>query len=121
MRRPVLMALVAAVAAVLSNTAPLAEAVAAGPPAFLTAAASAAPAPFSGVVAEVLDVPGYTYARVVEDTGPGRWTVTLSKDLAVGTVVEVRPFGALDDFHSKRADRSFDRLVFATLTPSRLP
>lgn len=96
------------------------ETLASGPPAFLTAAASSSPDPFTGTVAEVLDVPGYTYAHVVDDTGQGRWAVTLGKDLAVGTVVDVRPFGALEDFYSKRADRHFDQMIFAILTPGSL-
>jgi hypothetical protein len=124
MHRPVLVALVALmipVAFVAASAASAPDSPASGAPTFLVAAALDSPAPFTGTIAEVLDVPGYTYAHVVDDTGQGRWAVTLGKDLAVGTVVDVRPFGALEDFHSKKADRHFDQMIFATLTPRNLP
>ncbi len=120
MHRPVLVALVISVVFIAASAASSPDTQTSGSPAFLVAAASDAPAPFAGTIAEVLDVPGYTYAHVVDDTGQERWAVTLGKDLTVGTVVDVRPFGALEDFHSKKADRHFDQMIFATLTPRSL-
>jgi hypothetical protein len=120
MHRPVFMALVGLVVLIAASAASSPDSLASGPPTFLAAAVTSAPAPFTGTIDEVLDVPGYTYAHVIDDTEEGRWTVTLGRDLAVGTVVDVRPFGALEDFHSKRADRNFDHMIFATLAPRNL-
>ncbi len=119
MRRPVLLS-IAVLSVLLAGGLASLESRASGPPSFLAAATSSTPEPFSGTVDEVLDVPGYTYAHIIEPSGEGRWAVTLGKELEAGTQVDVRPFGELQDFHSKHADRTFDQMIFATLTPRSL-
>lgn len=119
MRCPVIFPLTTLAALLAVSVASL-DSRASGPPAFLAAAASSAPAPFTGTIDEVLDVPGYTYAHIIDESGQGRWAVTLGGDLDPGITVDVRPFGELEDFHSKHADRLFDQMIFATLTPRSL-
>ncbi len=122
MRRPVLVSVVAALFVLFAGAGipAAAEAEAGGPPAFLGAAAATVPDPFTGTVVELLDVDGYAYARVRTPAGQTRWTVSLGAGHPVGTVVEVVPFGALDDFRSRRAQRRFDHLIFASLRPRSL-
>jgi hypothetical protein len=66
---------------------------------------------FSGPVTDVLPAGSYTYLRV-NDT----WVVSLKKELAVGDVVNVKPFGVAEQFESKKLGRSFDVLHFSVVT-----
>ncbi len=63
-----------------------------------------------GVVREVLAAGHYTYVRV--DT---QWAVVFGEVSAVpGHEITLRVQGSQDDFHSRRLDRDFERLFFAS-------
>ena len=63
----------------------------------------------AGVVDEAAPAGGYTYVRVGEV-----WLVTAGRAPAVGEATAWRGFARVDGFHSRRLDRSFDTLVFAS-------
>lgn len=75
------------------------------------APASAGDDTFAGVVQESIPAGGYTYLRVVTDTGD-RWVATMGKGVPVGHRVHVKNMGTRHDFHSKRLGRRFDVLAF---------
>ena len=77
--------------------------------------------PFSGVVVEEIPAGGYVYRRVRTDAGDLRWTVALGGARRLDQRVNVRPFGAADDFHSARTGRVFDHLSFATVRSQETP
>lgn len=66
-----------------------------------------------GVVAELAPAGHYTYLRVGE---PGDWAVVMGKiDLRLGDTVSLTVQGHKADFHSRRLDRSFETLFFASV------
>ncbi len=63
-----------------------------------------------GVVREVLVAGHYTYVSV-----EGQWAVVLGDvNAEPGTEVTLTVQGSQDDFRSRRLERSFDRLYFAS-------
>ncbi len=79
------------------------------------------PAPSSerldGVVSERLEAGGYTYLRVRPSAGAPVWVVTMGAGSRVGARVRVTSFGEQRQFHSRRLNRDFDRVLFASVTP----
>lgn len=66
-----------------------------------------------GEVREVAPAGHYTYLRVGE---PGDWAVVMGHiDVSLGDAVSLRVQGSQDDFHSRRLDRDFTRLFFASV------
>lgn len=74
------------------------------------------PPGFDGSVTDLVEAGGYTYLQV--DSGPEgeKWVVILGGEVALGDAVSIRPYGQLQDFHSKRTGLTFETLLFATLT-----
>ena len=68
-------------------------------------------ASLDGVVGEVLAAGHYTYLRVGND-----WAVVMGPlDAAPGEPISLRVQGSQTDFHSRRLDRDFERLFFASV------
>lgn len=86
----------------------------AGPPTDLTAP-TAEEARFSGTVTEHLPAGGYHYLRIETDEGPTRWVVTMGGTAKAGSRVDVTSMGSRRDFYSRRLDRRFDEVAFATV------
>ena len=64
-----------------------------------------------GVVAEVLLAGHYTYVRVGD-----AWAVVMgSLDASPGEAIHLQVQGSQRDFHSRRLDRDFERLYFASV------
>jgi hypothetical protein len=59
----------------------------------------------------------YTYHRLQLASGSVHWVVTLGRGHPAGTLVRIRSFGAAARFRSARLARTFEQLIFATLTP----
>ena len=78
------------------------------------AAPTGPPPTLSGVVEEVLQVPGYTYLAIASE-GATRWAAVKTTELAVGNAVSVRVDAVLQDFRSETLDRTFDSIVFGNL------
>jgi hypothetical protein len=67
-----------------------------------------------GRVNERLDAGSYTYLDLRLGDGSQRWIVVLGKAQAEpGQDIEAVAMGTRTDFHSRRLDRTFDRLTFA--------
>ncbi len=75
---------------------------------------------FGGVVAERLRAGGYSYVRVDGDDAQ-RWVATMGEAPPLLAAVRVKTYGASDDFHSRRLDRDFSRLLFGTVQPLPSP
>lgn len=75
---------------------------------------AAAPAPggaLTGVVAERLDAPNYTYLRIKSDQGD-TWAAVPTNQLAVGTRVRITNPMPMQNFESKTLGRTFDVVMF---------
>ena len=70
---------------------------------------------FAGEVVEQLPAGGYTYVAVDRGQGETTWVATMGDGAEVGTRVHVEGFAAQDEFHSRRLDRRFDRIVFGVV------
>lgn len=67
-----------------------------------------------GRVNERLDAGSYTYLDLRMGDGSQRWIVVLGKaEAEPGQDIEAVAMGSRTDFHSRRLDRTFDRLTFA--------
>lgn len=67
-----------------------------------------------GRVSERLDAGSYTYLDLRLADGSQRWIVLLGKaEAEPGQDIEAVAMGSRTDFHSRRLDRTFDRLTFA--------
>ncbi len=77
---------------------------------------------FAARVIAVEPVRGYTYV-LVETNADGvttrRQLVSLSSTVVVGDWVDVAAFGVAEGFVSKQLGRTFERLWFVVLTPSK--
>ncbi len=77
---------------------------------------------FAARVVAVEPVRGYTYV-LVETNADGvttrRQLVCLSSTVVVGDWVDVAAFGVAEGFVSKQLGRTFERLWFVVLTPSK--
>lgn len=72
-------------------------------------------ADFEGIVAERIRTGGYAYLRV--DTGASsQWVATMGKGRPSGSPVHVHSLGVRHAFHSRRLDRDFGTLVFASIS-----
>jgi hypothetical protein len=69
-------------------------------------------------VVEVLPAGSYTYFRLADDP---RWFVTMRDAPSVGSRVRWRGFATADHFHSRRLDRQFATLVFASVDAPEAP
>jgi hypothetical protein len=68
----------------------------------------------TGTVQETMDVPDYTYMRIKMTSGE-TWVAIPRTRIQVGDVVTVNQSLAMDGFHSKVLNKSFDRLVMGML------
>jgi hypothetical protein len=71
---------------------------------------------FSGRVEQRLRAGSYSYLLVRADAGRVHWVVTLGDGVAAGLEVDVRSFGARDQFRSRRLGRTFEHLLFAMVS-----
>jgi hypothetical protein len=72
-----------------------------------------------GVVHEVLPAAHYTYVRIGAPGTDGDWAVVMGTlDAVTGQAITLSVQGSQHDFHSRRLDRDFERLFFASV-PSR--
>lgn len=70
-----------------------------------------------GRVNERLDAGSYTYLDLRLGDGSQRWIVVLGKaEAEPGQDIEAVAMGSRTDFHSRRLDRTFDRLTFAWIS-----
>jgi hypothetical protein len=85
-------------------------------PLFGAAEPAATERTFAGRVLERLPAGGYSYLAVDRgDSSPPTWVATMGRGAEVGTRVRVEGFAAQDQFHSRRLDRRFDRIVFGVV------
>ena len=70
---------------------------------------------FAGVVTSRLDAGGYTYVAIDRDDGGSAWVATMGGGPDVGRRVDVEAFAASEDFHSRRLDRRFARVLFGVV------
>jgi hypothetical protein len=83
-------------------------------------AAAAAPAAAdgslpSGTIAEVLQVPNYTYLRITTSRGDVWAAVNSNPQLAVGQKVALANASKMEGFASKTLNRTFDEIWFGSL------
>ena len=64
-----------------------------------------------GTVLEVIDSPMYTYLKVTGDKNP-IWLAAYKNDIAKGAIVNYSDGVAMNNFHSKSLNRTFDVIVF---------
>lgn len=65
----------------------------------------------SGKVLEVIDSPMYTYLKVTGAKSP-LWLAAYKTDIAKGASVKYSNGVAMENFHSKSINRTFDVIVF---------
>lgn len=65
----------------------------------------------TGKVAEVLNVPGYTYLRLTTASGE-TWAAVPTATVAVGTEVSIKNPMRMEGFESKTLNRKFDVIMF---------
>jgi len=69
-----------------------------------------------GVVQEIRSAGHYTYVRVGAAGTPGDWAVVMGAlDTTPGESITLNVQGSQSDFHSRRLDRDFEQLLFATV------
>ncbi len=68
----------------------------------------------SGRVAEVMQVPGYTYLKLQTEGGE-EWAAVSTTEIKEGAVVVVTNAFPMQSFHSKTLQRTFDRIYFGSL------
>ncbi len=77
---------------------------------------------FTARVVSVERVKGYAYVLVEQNEGE-RWTrrqlVSLSTSIVVGALVDVSVFGVAEGFVSRQLGRTFERLWFVVLSPTK--
>lgn len=79
-----------------------------------TMPAAAAGPSIEGKVVEVMQVPNYTYLRL--ETAQGEvWAAVPTAEVKQGATVGVANAAAMDGFHSKTLNKTFDRIMFGTL------
>jgi len=72
-----------------------------------------------GVVHELQSAGHYTYVRVGAPGTDGDWAVVLGAlETSLGAAITLSVQGSQTDFHSRRLDRDFEQLFFASV-PSR--
>jgi hypothetical protein len=71
-------------------------------------------APLAGTVLEVKDVDQYTYLRLRTKEGEV-WAAVPTAPVKVGADVSIANPQAMNGFHSKTLNKTFDRIVFGTL------
>jgi len=108
---PLLLIIIALVAALSSSCTPLEEAAATSP----LVGAERVEEHGVATVAETLSASRYTYMRL-EGEPPGTWHVVMRRNPKPGDRVAWRGYAALDDFHSRTLGRTFERLVFTSIT-----
>ena len=70
----------------------------------------------AGVVHEVLWAEHYTYVRVGAAGTDGDWAVVMGTlDATTGEAITLSVQGSQRDFHSRRLNRDFERLFFASV------
>src|SRR5512134_3945923 len=77
--------------------------------------AMAQAAPLPGTVLEVKDVGQYTYLRLRTKDGE-TWAAVTAAPVKVGAEVDIVDPQPMNGFHSKSMNRTFDRIVFGTVT-----
>ncbi|MEN0063320.1 MAG: hypothetical protein AAGA48_14300 [Myxococcota bacterium] len=66
-----------------------------------------------GEVTSTLRTGSYTYFQL--DAPSDRWFVVMGDDVGVGERVTYRGYAEIESFRSTKLDRTFDRLVFASI------
>jgi hypothetical protein len=78
-------------------------------------------AEWTGIVETTLPAGSYTYlsVREVDVTGDAalRWVVTPGPGVHAGSTVTIHSWGVRKDFYSRRLDRTFSELEFASVSP----
>lgn len=74
--------------------------------------------PPMGVVAEVIQVPNYTYLRLTTATGDEWVAVTSTQGVSVGKPVSLARGHRMVDFTSKTLSRTFASIWFGELSPN---
>lgn len=83
---------------------------------------AAAPANvIEGEVLEVLNVPGYTYARIGAKGTDGTWAAFPTSKLAVGDKAKVNAEMQMKDFPSKALNKTFATIWFGNLDDGKAP
>lgn len=77
--------------------------------------ASAQAAPLAGTVLEVTNAASYTYLRLKTKEGE-KWAAVPAAPVKVGADVEIFDPQPMDGFRSSSLNRTFDRIVFGTVT-----
>lgn len=70
-----------------------------------------------GTVAEAVRAGSYTYVRLADSEQT--WFVVMGHAPRVGAEVAWRGYAEIDGFASKRLDRTFDHLVFASIDATK--
>ena len=79
---------------------------------------SAAPLDDQGqaLVESVLKTGRYRYVKL-QGSPPGTWHVMLGEAPVPGALVSYKGYAGLKNFHSRTLDRTFDHVIFSSLTP----
>lgn len=68
-----------------------------------------------GTVVETMNVTEYTYIRFKTDAGAEEWAAIPKTTINVGDKVTVQQSIVMNAFHSPSLNRTFDKIIFATL------
>ena len=67
-------------------------------------------------VASVVRTGRYSYLKL-EGSAQGTWHVMLGQAPAPGSMVGYKGYAGLKNFHSRSLDRTFDQVIFSSITP----
>jgi len=81
------------------------------------AAPQTVPTRHAATVTQTMDAGGYTYMKVAED-GKTYWVAVTATPVRTGQRVTFDEQMWLPDFKSRALDRTFDKILFATMAPS---
>ena len=74
-----------------------------------------------GEVAEVINVPRYTYLRLKSDGKSETWAAVPSAEIKIGAKVTIQEQMVQKSFKSPSLDRTFETLIFGTLEGGAAP
>ncbi len=71
----------------------------------------------SGTIAEVIQVPNFTYLRLTTANGEEWAAVSANEQVKVGQAVKLASANLMEQFPSKTLNRTFERIWFGELAP----
>lgn len=76
---------------------------------------------YEGEILESINVPNYTYLRIMQEGGKEIWAAVPQFEASVGKKIAVEQSLIMEKFTSPSLSRTFDSIIFGTVVGSRPP